>query len=170
MRKEQDFLHFNHQPQVGSTSYPPMYAANLKFGSPMNPSGLTSLLETDPQSSGKQFFLGLLVYYKERHEPPGGELHRMQGQAKVGAVSVPLPGMSVYSWELAAPVFIAFNGYGGRLSPASDARVLKMPCYCQWHLTLPKAHHMPGSGAQVPHDVSRSICFHNHVNLVLFYV
>lgn len=30
----------------------------------------------------------------------------MQGQAKVGAVSVPLPGMSVYSWELAAPEFL----------------------------------------------------------------
>lgn len=68
---------------------------------------------------------------------------------KVGAVSVPLPGMSVYSLELAAPEFLLHlmvmeAGCLLLRRPGFRRRALKMLCSCQWRLTLPKAHHVLG--------------------------
>ena len=68
---------------------------------------------------------------------------------KVGAVSVTLPGMSVYSLELAAPEFLLHLVVieAGCLlfrHPGFRRRALKMLCSCQWRLTLPKAHYVLG--------------------------
>lgn len=73
----------------------------------------------------------------------------MQGGAKVGAVSLSLTGMSVYSLELTAPEFllrliIMEVGCLLQRCPGFRRRALKMLCYCQWRLTLPKAHHVLG--------------------------
>lgn len=73
----------------------------------------------------------------------------MQGGAKVGTVSLSPTGMSVYSLELTVPEFLLhliIMEVGCLLlrCPGFRRRALKVLCYCQWRLTLPKAHRVLG--------------------------